>query len=870
MPALRISTFKLIINVVLLVLIFSNCKNEDHSKTVINNRLEAKHGPSDYFFTQRAYPDKTLDIEAYEAALFTAMQEAAQKDGTGFNDEWTTQGPGNIGARVNAIALHPTNEDIIFAGFSHGGLWKTSNGGSEWLPVFDEQPYLAISAIAFDPSNPAHIWVGTGDENISGYPFIGDGIYKSEDGGETWTHKGLTAQRIVTSIIVDPTDNNRIYAATMGIPFERNNDRGLYRTTDGGDNWEQILFVSDQAGIIDMVIDPFDAQTIYASGWDRIRNNGESLIAGPGAKIYKTTDGGDNWAMLEGGLPTEDLGRTGLAISQVTPGLVYAMYVGTNSQLFSIMKTTDGGDTWNPIPTSEDENFLSSSALGGFGWYFGKVRVNPTNDDDIFLLGVDLWRTLDGGQNWFQSAPPWWQYDVHADKHDLQFSQSGFAYLGTDGGMYRSNATGDGWDDIENIPTTQFYRVAYNPHNPDFYYGGAQDNGTTGGNMETINEWERIFGGDGFQAIFHPFTPDIFYVETQNGNISMTQDGGQSYDPADEGIDFSDRRNWDMPYIMDPTNVANFYAGTYRVYKSTAGVVPFYEPISDILTDTVGPAPDAGRYHTITTINKSAINDQILYVGTTDGNVWNTLDDGGSWNEITNDLPNRYVTDVKASPTFENGVYVSHSGYKDGEDIPHLHYSTDNGNTWTNLSANLPQLAINDIYILPNHQDSIIFVGTDGGVYATLDSGENWERMGSNMPFIPIYDLEYNPVKNEIFAGTFARSIMSYSIDSLLFVEPQDTVIINTNEVFAKAKPTLKIYPSPAVDDISIAFYNSEFGKQSELVILDVSGKVVLQKTFQQDGEVVEQMNVSELISGTYFVKVKTRHTIRSGQFIKN
>lgn len=852
------------------VFLFSNCTQKQSTATISDNRFESKHGPSDHFFTQRAYPDKTLDITAYETALHTAMQEAAQKNGTGFDGEWATQGPGNIGARINALAIHPTDENILFAGFSHGGLWKTTDGGTNWLPVFDDKPYLAISAITFDPNNLDHLWVGTGDENISGFPFIGDGLYKSEDGGETWVHKGLLDQRIVTQIIVDPIDGDRVYAATMGIPFERNNDRGLYRTTDGGDNWEQILFISDQAGISDLVMDPFNNQTLYASGWDRIRNNGESLISGPGAKVYKTTDGGDNWTMLQNGLPTDDLGRTGLAISQMTPGLMYAMYVGTNSQLFGIFKTVDGGENWTEVPTSEDDNFLSQGALGGFGWYFGQVRVNPLDDNDIFLLGVDLWRTLDGGQTWFESTPPWFFYEVHADKHDLQFSSNGNIYLGTDGGMYKSTNSGADWEDIENIPTTQFYRVAYNPHQSDFYYGGAQDNGTTGGNQDNINDWERIFGGDGFQAIFHPTNPNIFYVETQNGNISVTENGGGSYNSATFGIDFSDRKNWDMPYIINPQNPNTFHTGTYRVYKSVAGVTPFYEPISESLTDTVGPAPDANRYHTITTIFQSALDTNIIYVGTTDGNVWNTLNDGDTWNEITNNLPQRYVTDVKASPTFTNGVYVSHSGYKDNENIPHLHYSDDNGNTWTNLSANLPQLAINDIYILPNHQDSVIFVGTDGGVYATLDGAENWERMGNNMPFIPIYDLEYNPVKNELFAGTFARSIMSYSIDSLLFMEPMDTAIIdNTHDVFARAKPSLRIYPSPADNEITVSFYNSEFGKNSELVILDASGKLVAQTTFQTNGEVLEKLDVSNLISGTYFIKVKTRHTIRSGSFVK-
>jgi len=546
------------------------------------------------------------------------------------------------------------------------------------------------------------------------------------------------------------------------------------------------------------------------------------------------------------------------------------MYVGANSQLFNIYKTTDSGISWDTIPNSEENNFLSAGALGGFGWYFGQIRVNPTNDDDIFLLGVDLWRTVNGGEFWYQAAPPWFLYDVHADKHDLQFTASGNIYLGTDGGLYNTTNNGDNWNDLENIPTTQFYRVAYNPHQPDFYYGGAQDNGTTGGNEDGINNWERIFGGDGFQAIFHPDIPEVYYVETQNGNITMTLDGGLSYESGDMGIEFSDRRNWDMPYIMNPQNPNTFYAGTFRMYRSTAGIVPFYESISERLTDTIGPPPDRSANHNITTIIQSNLDTNYVYVGTSDANIWRSLDNGSTWEEITNDLPQRYVTDVKASPTFTNGVYVAHSGYKDNDNIPHLHYSEDNGDTWTDISEDLPQLAINDIYILPNHQDSVIFVGTDGGVYATLNGGENWERMGNNMPFIPVYDMVFNPVKKELVAGTFARSIVSYSIDSLLFMAPPDTVDTPTNEQFLVKQPALKIYPSPAMDEITVGFYNSEFGKSSELVILDASGKLVLQTSFQQDGEIVEKLDISNLVAGNYFIKVKTRHTIRSGQFLKH
>ncbi len=496
-----------------IALLFFGCDQNTPSPPTshTNNRLTTKYEPSDEFFLQRAYPEGRFSIEAYANGLKQARQMAQARTANGFDQEWTTQGPGNIGARINTVAANPQNENIIYAGFSEGGIFKTTDGGQNWVPIFDDQVFLSIGDIVLDPNDPETVYVGTGDVNISGYPFIGDGLYRSTNGGDTWTHLGLTDQRIISKIVIDPTDSDRLFVGTMGLPFEPNNQRGLYRSTDGGNNWEQVLFLSDSTGVIDVLMNPDNPQILYAAGWDRIRNNTLSLVSGQGARIYKSVDGGDNWTMLSGGLPNGIHSRLGLAMSGTNPDVVFAQYVDTSYNLEAIYKTTNGGNNWFPIPTDEFTTGLSSNALGGFGWYFAKIRVNPNDDDDIFLLGVDLWRTQDGGNNWTQATPPWWEYSVHADKHDLLFTPSGNILLATDGGLYRTDLTTENWEDIENIPTTQFYRVAYNPHNPDFYYGGAQDNGSTGGNATGINFWERIYGGDGFTMAFDPFDPNRFF-----------------------------------------------------------------------------------------------------------------------------------------------------------------------------------------------------------------------------------------------------------------------------------------------------------------------------------------------------------------------
>lgn len=842
-----------------LICLIIACQEQKETISLQQSRLDQKLGPSEEFFLQRAYPDKSIDVEHYTEALRAVQEQVKSRGLTSFDVPWAVQGPGNIGARVNTVAVHPQNDDIMYLGFSQGGVFRTTNGGENWQPIFDDQAFLSIGDIVIDATNPDIIYVGTGDPNISGFPFIGDGVYKSIDGGDTWTNIGLEAQRIVSKIIIDPTNSNILYVATMGLPFERNNDRGLYKTIDGGVTWEQVLFIGDDAGVIDVVMNPQNPQILYAAGWNRIRNNQESHIRGQAAKVYKTIDGGANWDMLEGGLPQIDLSRVGLAMSHQNPDKLYAIYVGLDFQVYNIYKTEDAGHTWEVLPTDEENAGLSPSAFGGFGWYFSKIRVDPQNDEQLFLLGVDLWR-YQGGL-WSRATPNWWESNVHADKHDLVFNSKNHMILGTDGGAYYSEDNGLVWEDLENIPTTQFYRVAYNPHTPEFYYGGAQDNGTTGGNEQTLNEWERIFGGDGFQAVFHPNDPNIFYVETQNGGIQVTVDGGQIWENGREGIPFEDRRNWNMPYIISPHNPDVLYTGTYRIFKSVVGPIPFWIPISEDLTDGI-----ADRYHTITTLCQSPLDNQLLYVGTSDGKVWRGDHDGLDWIALHTDLPNRYVTDIKASADILDNVYVTHSGYKDNDFIPRVHRSTDRGATWEDISVGLPNLAINDVYVLPNHQDTAIFVATDGGVYGTLDAALTWERLGNNMPIVPVYDLEWNEARNELIAGTFARSIMTFPLDDILGETPvtsteNPSVTIKTNHV--------KVFPSPASTTITIDFSNHEIGKNAELVILNETGQMVEKRTIKGNGQQQLQLDVRQYVSGLYIIKVKIRHQIITGQFVK-
>lgn len=837
---------------------------QDHDSSF--SSFDAKHQPSEDFFLKRSYPDDHFNLKGYEKALSKARAALQLRSGAfpGFDQPWTVRGPGNLGARINTIAVHPQDDATIYIGFSRGGVWKTTDDGASWAPIFDDQPFLAIGDIEIDPTDPERVYVATGDPNISSHPGIGDGLYRSDDGGQTWEKLGLQAQRILPRILVHPDQPDILTVAAMGLPFERNTQRGIYQSTDGGASWVQTLFISDQAGAIDLVRHPANPEVLYASGWDRIRSNTESLVTGPGAKVFRSMDGGLTWEMLSGGLPMEPTGRVGLAVTPAAPENVYAMYVGPNSQLQGIYKSEDEGESWSLITENLGMNGLPTDALGGFGWYFGKLRVSQVSEDDIFLLGVDLWRSPDGGANWAMASPPWFIYEVHADKHDLVFDSQENILLATDGGLYRSDYSAFIWEDMERIPTSQYYRIAWNPHRPNWVYGGAQDNGTSGGpNLEF--EWPRIYGGDGFQTAFRPDLPQVIYAETQRGNIVGSSDEGQSWFSATEGIIPTDRRDWDMPYIISPHDPDVMYTGTFRVYQSTAGIVPQWAPISEDLTDGLVLHP---RYHAITSIQESALVEGRLYVGTVDANVWRSDNAGGQWTNISAGLPERYVTSVKPSPDFEDYVYAAHSGYKDNDFIPHLHRSKDAGQTWEDISGDLPPLAVNDVYILPGHQDSILFAGTDGGVYGTMNAGMQWERLGSDLPFVPVYDLEYDSINNRLLVGTFARSILSYPLDSLIVEqEMEDTTVVQVNEL--ELQSAVEAHPNPATAFVDLSFSNIYPGRAYEIAILNANGQLVELTKGQQQGRAVHQIDIQNWPAGWYVAKVKMHHQIHQVKFLK-
>jgi photosystem II stability/assembly factor-like uncharacterized protein len=497
--------------------------------------------------------------------------------------------------------------------------------------------------------------------------------------------------------------------------------------------------------------------------------------------------------------------------------------------------------------------------MGGFGWYFGQVRTNPSNDNDIFLLGVDLWRTTDGGSTWNMAAPSWDQYIVHADKHDLQFLSSTSFLLAADGGLYKTTDNAVNWTDADMTPSTQFYRVNYNPHEPGVYYGGAQDNGTLGGSDTQLSSWIRYLGGDGFQPVFDPIDPNIRYYETQNG--SLYYDDGFSIEDFTWGIDPADRRSWDMPLIMSNFYNTRMYTGTYRVYKNVGAPYDIWTPISPDVTDGV---IYGDRYHVITTVEESAANQNILYAGTSDANVWRSLDGGSNWSNVTTGLPNYYVTHIKASPSSGGTVYVAQSGYKSNDYIPHIHKSTNNGTTWSDISGDLPALAINNLEIPEGYNDNIIFAATDGGVYVTIDGGTAWHRLGADMPPVAVYDIVYDTAMHTLIAGTYGRAIQSYNLDSLF--QYYNTSTTTENKVLVDR--SLQIYPNPASSEVCY-FFAKNLTSPKKYIIFGLDGVQYTAELLVNSGS--QCIDISSLPAGVYFlVFYDNKNRISAqGKFIK-
>ena len=794
-----------------------------NTEDISERTLEAL--PADFMFDQRAYPTGEIKSDAYRKAIQWKKNLLQQRSPAG--SAWEFAGPVNIGGRITDIEIPSNDGQTYYVGAASGGIFKTTDAGATWVPIFDDQEMLSIGDIEISKVNNDVIWVGTGEVNAGGgsLAYDGDGIYKSEDGGLTWQSKGLPDIGSVGKVLIDPTDENTLFVAAMGPLFRNDNNRGVYRTTDGGANWEQKLFVSDSTGIIDMSIHPVNSDIVYATAWERIRRPNNRQYGGETSGIYRSLDGGETWNELTNGLPAaaSQKGRISIDISQSNPDVLYTRYADANGSIQGVYRTDDGGDSWTAVNSSQLNNI-------GFHWWFRGIFIDPTDENTIYNVDFVVEKSTDGGQNWSTSFP-----NVHVDQHAMAFNSmvAGQVLLGNDGGFYKSDNGGNSWVKDETLPITQIYRIHVDFQNDNKVYAGTQDNSTMRTTTGSTDNWDIITGGDGFQPLVDPTNTNIIYALSQRGNLVKSINNGASFFSAMSGISSGDRKNWDTPIVFDPADSEILYYGANRLYKTT-NAAGNWTPISPDLSN--GPYPGNLTFGTIISIDVSPLDSNIIYVGTDDGNVWVTQNGGTDWTLISDSLPNRWVTKVLASRDQLNGVYVTFSGYRYGEDEGHVYRSSNSGATWFDISGILPDIPVNDIV---QDNNGFLYVGTDVGVFASATEGNFWEVVGDNLPSVVVTDMHIHDPSEYLYAGTYGRS--AYKMDL-------SDIILSTEEI--SKSPGFAIYPNPAVSDVNIDMGGLE--TDNALFLTDIHGRILQKRQFSNK----IQLDVSGLPSGIYFIKV--------------
>ncbi len=689
-------------------------------------------------------------------------------------------GPAMMSGRIADVDIHPHDRNTWYVAVGSGGVWKTVNAGTTWQPIFEDQPSYSIGCVALDPNRPLTVWVGSG-ENVGGrHVGFGDGVYKSLDGGTTWTHMGLGESEHISEILIDPRDSDVVYVAAEGPLWSGGGDRGLFKSTDGGVTWNQILGGGPYTGVVSVVFDPRDPDVLYAATQQRIRSVAALINGGPESGIHKSTDGGTTWKELTHGLPEEDMGRIGLAVSPQKPDVVYATIELAHRE-GGFYRSSDGGETWQ-----HRDDYLS----GGTGpHYYQELFASPHAFDRVYQMDAPMMVTHDGGATFEQMH----QDFKHGDNHAMAFLPDDPDYLlvGTDGGIYESFDLGTTWRFVGNLPVTQFYKVAVDYDTP-FYnvYGGTQDNATQGGPSRTTNvhgirnsDWFLTVFGDGHQPAVDPSNPDIVYSEWQEGNLVRfdRKTGEIVYiQPQEEPGEPADRWNWDSPIVISPHDPARLYFASQRVWRSDDRG-DSWQPISGDLSrgedrlakqmmgrvwsyDSNWDMYAMSNFGNVTSLSESPLVDGRLYAGTDDGLLHVRASKADStdaeWSTCGS-LPNvpeyAFVNDVKADLHDADTVYAALDNHKNGDYQPYLLKSTDRCQSWTSISGNLPDRHLVWRVVQDHVEPGLLFAGTEFGVFFTVDGGGSWIELTGGVPQIPFRDLVIQQRENDLVGATFGR-----------------------------------------------------------------------------------------------------------------
>ncbi|MEW6368902.1 MAG: glycosyl hydrolase [Acidobacteriota bacterium] len=707
------------------------------------------HGPpEDWMLRQRAYP-RGIPAGALSRAATAADRvdaETARHTPAVLAPKWTLVGPTNIGGRVLDIALDPALPNTLYVAAATGGVWKSADAGATFTPLWPSNYPQAIGAIA--AASDGTLLAGTGEASAGGgsLAYGGDGVYRSTDRGKTWANTGLSTSGAIGRIAVDPKDPKRVFVAAAGSLFNPGGERGLYRSTDEGITWTRVRAgANSTTGAVDVAIDPLNPNRVYVAMWDHIRSPDLRRYSGAGSGLFRSIDGGTKWKRLGGGLPpsTTDLGRIGLAVAPSNPSRLYAVVIRSGGVLEGFYSSSNGGDSWTKLPS--DVQLTRSQAT--YGWWFGRVWVDPADENHVFVGGVPLMESFEGGRGWRE------EYEPHVDHHAMVWDDNvpGRVYLGTDGGVYRSDVNGAGeWVKAKYEPYTQFYTVDVGEQDSTHLVGGTQDNGSL---RSYPGAWNEYYGGDGLANLISYEDLNAVYACAQYGYCARSTDGGDTFFDFTRAT-ISARRNWLTPLVFDPNDPSVMYYAGDRLNRSTDGGQT-WQVISPDLAG--GPGRDKQYpFGTITTVAAAKTSASTILVGTDDGRLWFTTNLGQGWTHAQDpDLPSYWITRVAVDPANAKVAYATYSGYRAGVDEPYVVRTSDGGATWANITGNLPPAPVNDIVV----HSKMLYVGTDVGVYLTRDSGRTWLSLGLGLPRTPVTDIRLHASTRTLFAATYGRGI---------------------------------------------------------------------------------------------------------------
>lgn len=702
--------------------------------------------------------------------------------------QWRCVGPAYCGGRIESIACPAGNTSTIYVGVGSGNLWKSDNNGTTWQPVFEHESTFAIGAVAVAPTDPDVLWVGTGEVLMARSSYAGTGVFKSRDGGASWQPMGLANTYHIGRVLIDPQDPEIVYVAAIGHNYTDNPERGLYKSTDGGRTWERSLYVSERVGCVDVLMDPQDRKRLYAIMWERQRKAWHNDTAGSGSGIYQSRDQGRTWTRLNRGLPQGDqVGRMGLTIAPSNPQVLYVLVDNHQSRPDGkrriggeVYRSDDRGRSWRkmhaePLPTA-------------IGYDFCLIRVAPDNENEIYVLGNYLLSSRDGGRTYTRNQGkiinlrPHDARVIHLDHHDMWIDPANPDRLlsGTDGGLYMSYDRGTTWLRVNNFPVAEVYAVTLDMAQPYNVYIGTQDNAALVGpsdyslSDQGVEPWKHIYldrwgGGDSYFTWVDPADSNTIYYEHQFGDMrrkNMLTGRTKSIRPRPRGLNESLRFNWMTPFFISHYGTNVLYCGTNRLCKSLDRG-DTWTCISPDLSTRPGPDKQGNvPFGTITSVSESQLQAGLLYAGTDDGNVHVTRDDGASWTQVDQDLPEKWVSRVRASQHRVGRAYLSFTGYRDDDFAAYLYRSDNFGQTWTSIVSNLPAEPINVLAEDPRHQD-ILYVGTDLGVYVSLNRGQAWISLCKHLPTTAVHDLVVHPRDDELVIGTHGRGVFVMDVKDL-------------------------------------------------------------------------------------------------------